>query len=302
METGINAFLASLEADAEHSESTRMAYANDLRVFLLFLKNTSPDAPLISELNTRQVAAFIESERELGRRRNTLIRRLATLKYFNAYLVIEGLLPPDSLSVNDANIQHAIAAVPASDPLQCLNHEQIESLLAIMAASSRPRAIRDRAIFMLLLETGLSVGDLTDLDMTDLDLRAGLIQINLNGEGKIWLSMGEAQNAIADYLTAGRPELLHEPGEAALFISQMDGRLSRQGVWQILNHWGQMANPPIALSPRILRHTAALRMNHAGYSLADIQSRLGHRNPHSTRALIRRLEAACNGSNRSSAV
>lgn len=302
METGINAFLASLEADTEYSESTRMAYANDLRVFLLFLKNSLPRAPQISELTTRQVTAFIESERELGRQRNTLIRRLATLKYFSAYLVHEGLLPSDSLSVDDADIQRAISAVPASHPVQCLNHEQIESLLAIMAASSRPRAIRDRAIFMLLLETGLSVGDLTDLDMTDLDLRSGLVQINLNSEGKIWLSMGDAQNAIGDYLTSGRPELLHEPGEVALFISQMDGRLSRQGVWQILNHWGQMANPPIALSPRILRHTAALRMNQAGYSLVDIQSRLHHRNPHSTRALIRRLEAACNGYKRSSAV
>jgi site-specific recombinase XerD len=204
--------------------------------------------------------------------------------------------------VNDAAIQSAISAVPASSPLQCLSQEQIESLLAIMNASSRPRAIRDRAIFMLLLETGLSVGDLTDLDMIDLDLQAELIQINVNGEDNNWISMGNALRAIDDYLTTGRPELLHEPGEPALFISQMDGRLSRQGVWQIFNHWGRMATPPIALSPRILRHTAALRMNLAGYSLKDIQSRLRHRNPHSTRALIRRLEAACTGYKSSSSV
>jgi integrase/recombinase XerC len=293
METGISAFLASLEANAEYSDSTRMAYANDLRVFLLFLQNTLPQAPQISDLNTQRVAAFIEGERKLGRQRNTLIRRLATLKCFSEYLVHEGMLPSDSLSVNDGDIQRVIYAVPASSPLQCLNQEQIESLLTIMEASSRPRGVRDRAIFSILLETGLSVGDLTDLDMSDLDLRAGLLRVNLFGEGDVWLSMGNAKSAVDDYLTQGRPEILHDPGEPALFISQMDGRLSRQGVWQILNHWGQMANPPIALSPRILRHTAALRMSRNGYTVKEIQSRLRHRNPLSTRALIRRLQAVC---------
>jgi site-specific recombinase XerD len=302
METGISAFLASLEADAEYSDSTRMAYANDLRVFLLFLQNTLPQAPQISDLNTQRVAAFIEGERKLGRQRNTLIRRLATLKCFSEYLVHEGMLPSDSLSVNDGDIQRVIYAVPASSPLQCLNQEQIESLLKIMEASSRPRGIRDRAIFFLLLETGLSVGDLTDLDMSDLDLRAGLLRVNLVEEGDVWLSMGDAKNAVDDYLSQGRPEILHDPGEPALFISQMDGRLSRQGVWQILNHWGHMANPPIALSPRILRHTAALRMSLNGYPVKEIQSRLRHRNPLSTRALIRRLQAVCEDDYQSSAV
>jgi integrase/recombinase XerC len=302
METGISAFLASLEADAEYSDSTRMAYANDLRVFLFFLQNTLSQSPQISDLNTQRVVAFIEGEREIGRQRNTLIRRLATLKCFSEYLVHEGMLPSDSLSVNDGDIQRLIYAVPESSPLKCLNQEQIESLLTIMEASSRPRGVRDRAIFSILLETGLSVGDLTDLDMSDLDLRAGLLRVNLFGEGDVWLSMGNAKSAVDDYLTQGRPEILHDPGEPALFISQMDGRLSRQGVWQILNHWGQMANPPIALSPRILRHTAALRMSRNGYTVKEIQSRLRHRNPLSTRALIRRLQSACEDDYQSSAV
>lgn len=302
METGISAFLASLEADAEYSDSTRMAYANDLRVFLFFLQKTLSQSPQISDLNTQRVVAFIEGEREIGRQRNTLIRRLATLKCFSEYLVHEGMLPSDSLSVNDGDIQRLIYAVPESSPLKCLNQEQIESLLTIMEASSRPRGVRDRAIFSILLETGLSVGDLTDLDMSDLDLRAGLLRVNLFGEGDVWLSMGNAKSAVDDYLTQGRPEILHDPGEPALFISQMDGRLSRQGVWQILNHWGQMANPPIALSPRILRHTAALRMSRNGYTVKEIQSRLRHRNPLSTRALIRRLQSACEDDYQSSAV
>jgi site-specific recombinase XerD len=294
METEVNAFLDSLET----SESTRLAYANDLRVFLHFLDRNYEHPPSPSDLNTQQVKAFIEAERQVGRRRNTLIRRLATLKYFREYLVREGLVPINSFSIKDEKIQEVIERVPIEHVLMCLNQDQIDSLVALMDSSSRPRALRDRAMFMLLLETGLSVGDLTALDLTDLDLRAGRFHLNLIGKGDLWLDLGRANQPVRAYLQEGRPDLLLQPGEPALFISQMDGRLSRQGVWQILNHWGSKLEPPISLSPRILRHTAVLRLNKAGFSTADIQIRLGHRSPVSTRALIRRLQSACDQSTR----
>jgi site-specific recombinase XerD len=292
MESAINSYLTSLEIKAGHSESTQLAYANDLRVFLLYLSNALDRPPLVSDLTAMNVTGFLEAERLQGRRRSTLVRRLATLKYFSAYLVEEKLISPTQFSVKHASIQQVISGSPVNIPQQCLNQEQIQSLLTLMEASSRPRALRDRAILMMLLETGLSVGDLTALDLTDLDLSTGRFHTSLEGRD-LWLSMGDAKHAVEAYLQEGRPDLLHKPGEPALFISQMDGRLSRQGVWQILNHWGQMADPPITVSPRVLRHTAVLRMNMNGFSTAEIQVRLGHRNPLSTQALIRRLVAAC---------
>lgn len=293
METEITAFLDSLKTDPAYSESTQLAYANDLRVFLLYLKEIPDHTPDVSELNTGRVVDFILMESRNGRRRNTLIRRLATLKYFRDYLTEKGRISPDSLELPNIQIQKILSEIPDSQPAKCLTLEQIEDLLAILDASPRPRALRDRAILMLLLETGLSVGDLTTLDLTDLDLRVGRLHLYLSEKGDVWISMGEAKTPVEKYLNLGRPELLHHPGEPALFISQMDGRLSRQGVWQILNHWGQMANPPISLSPRLLRHTAALRMHRNGLTIPEIQTRLGHRNPLSTRALIRRLEDLC---------
>ncbi|UCD43530.1 MAG: tyrosine-type recombinase/integrase [Chloroflexota bacterium] len=289
METEVHAFLDNLET----SESTRMAYANDLRVFLTFLDGFQEQTPAPEDINTQQVAAFLKAESKQGRRKSTLIRRLATLKYFRKYLVQEGLLPLNSFSVQDEEIQQVIEEIPHERSQKCLNQDQIDVLLAIIDSSPRPRALRDRAILMLLLETGLSVGDLTALDLNDLDLHTGRFHLNLIGKGDVWLELGQAKDAVKSYLEEGRPDLMLEPGEPALFISQMDGRLSRQGVWQILNHWGRKLHPPISLSPRILRHTAVLRMSKTGYSTAEIQLRLGHRNPISTRALIRRLQADC---------
>jgi integrase/recombinase XerC len=220
------------------------------------------------------------------------MRRLATLRRFADYLVFDGV-PPAGEPVLDAEIiDRSIAAAPESNPVRCLSSGRVRALLSIMEDSPRPRALRDQAILMLLLETGLAVGSLTALNVTDLDLRANRIRITLEGGRDAWFSMGDAGAYLRRYVNEGRLDLLQNPGEPALFISQMDGRLSRQGIWQILNHWGRQDEPPLSLSPRLLRHTAAWRLALAGRSMAEIQSLLGHRNPISTRALMRRLAAS----------
>ena len=164
-------------------------------------------------------------------------------------------------------------------------------LQKILAASPRRRARRDLAIMNLLLETGISVSDLVDLNVSDLDLRVARIHIFSSTEDDKWLPLGKALSAIELYLDTGRPELNPKPNEAALFVSQMGERMSRQGIWQILNYWGTKTTPSIKLSPRILRHTAALKMVKAGFPIKEIQILLGHRNPLSTQALLRRLES-----------
>ncbi len=293
METEVNAFLSNLESDPAYSESTQLAYANDLRVFLLYLDTLENHIPELDDLNTTRVVNFLERERKLGRRRNTLIRRLATLTYFQDYLVNVGTLAGNQFAGTDGMIQRVISQMPENKSPKCLSEQQVQAVLAILESSDRPRALRDRAIFMLLLETGLSVASLTDLDMTDIDLASGRLHVHLAWAGDVWLGMSEAVSSVEQYIIEGRPNLLHKPGEPALFISQMDGRLSRQGVWQILKYWGLQAEPAIPLSPRLVRHTAALRMKNSGLSSRDIQQRLGHRNLLSTQALIRRLEATC---------
>ncbi len=293
MENEVNAFLSTLETDPAYSESTQLAYANDLRVFLLYLEDQNDHPPGMDDFNTSQVARFLTAEQERGRSRNTLIRRLATLKKFQDFLVQTENLTNGFFSADDDQITSVINELPERIPANCLNLKQIQSLLAVMGFSSKPRALRDRAIFMLLLESGLSVGHLTDLDMTDVDLTANRFHVYLEWTGDMWLGLGEAAGSVREYIQEGRPNLLHSPGEPALFISQMDGRLSRQGIWQILKYWGAQADPMIELSPRLVRHTAVLRMKKDGMPVGEIQKRLGHSNRLSTQALIRRLEAAC---------
>ncbi|HEX9617640.1 MAG TPA: tyrosine-type recombinase/integrase [Anaerolineales bacterium] len=293
MEAQISAFLASLQTDQAYAQSTRLAYASDLRVFLDYLRASLNRSPLVDDLTARQVADFLEAENQAGRRLSTLVRRRATLRRFSSYLYQAGVLSGNVLNSDASLIDDTISSVSSERTAQCLTTTQIQQLEALIQTSPRPRARRDQAILTLLLETGLSVGTLISLNLSDLDLRAGKLHVTTETGEDTWQPLGNATASLERYINEGRPDLSHEPNEPALFISQMDGRMSRQGIWQILRYWGRLITPPVVLSPRLVRHTAALHMARKGRPLSEIQALLGHGNPLSTQALLRRLLASC---------
>jgi integrase/recombinase XerC len=293
MDSKVNAFLANIEQGPAYSKSTRLAYAGDLRVFLAFVMQFTGREPRIVDFNEDIVTAFLKEEIKASRRRNTILRRLATLKRFEKYLATTGAISVGPLPLDRELLSSHLTSAAGSHPTSCLSSGQAADLLAIMDSSPRPRAQRDQAILMLMLETGLSVGSLTALDLANLDLSAELLHLQFDDGHEGWFSMGSAGIYVERYVTRGRLDLIRRPDEPALFVSQMDGRLSRQGIWQILNHWGHSIHPPLSLSPRLLRNTAAWHMARAGRSMVEIQTLLGHRNPLSTRALMRRLDSRC---------
>jgi len=275
-----------------------MAYGSDLRVFLGYLNAALDRPPRLEDINTQQVAAFLQLESENGRRQSTLVRRLATLRRFISYLHEEGDLDKSLVDYNNQIIDEVIAKVAPTRTPNTLSDNQINRLWATIETSQRVRARRDQAILTLLLETGLSVGTLVLLNLSDLDLNAGLLHLNTDPNNDIWLPLGSATESLRRYLEEGRRDLNPQPDEPALFISQMGGRISRQGIWQILRYWGKLTDPPIDLSPRVVRHTAAVRMARKGRPLDEIQALLGHSNPLSTQALLRRLESVADGADR----
>lgn len=295
MEREIEAFLTALRTKGSASHGTLLAYASDLRVFLAFLENSINRPARINDLVPRRISAFLEAEKNAGFKRSTLTRRLATLRRFFAFLESQGLIDNHRLMESAPIYLEVINRARPGEHLLCLTSDQIYRLLEAMNRNPRPRAVRDQAILMLLLETGLSVRQLTALDLDDLDLPAGQVNISIGEDPQLRFPLGGARAYLERYLREGRPDLLQDSHETAFFISQKDGRLSRQGIWQILNHWGRAVDPPIPLSPRLVRHTAVLRLLSKGHPVSDIQHLLGHTNPLSTLALLRRLSTVYTG-------
>jgi integrase/recombinase XerD len=287
MQAEISAFLASLESRSSYSPSTRLAYGTDLSLFLNYLRDTLQRSPTLSDFDIHQVSAFLEAERLEGLRLSTLLRRRASLQSFERYLQQEGYLHEKILTPDQHLIDKSTFHVQVQT--QCLTLPEVNNLKKVMSESKKPLSIRDYAILVLLLETGLSVSKLVSLNLTDLDLRSGCFHLALEPSQDHWLPLGFSREPLADYIDMSRPELNPAPGEPALFISQNGIRMSRQSIWQILRNLGETAGLGVKLSPRLIRHTAALNLARAGRPISEIQLLLGHSNPMSTSALLHRL-------------
>ena len=65
------------------------------------------------------------------------------------------------------------------------------------------------------------------------------------------------------------------------------GRLSRQGAWGVLEHWGRRVGLAERLSPHVLRHSCATHLLAHGADLRVVQELLGHQSIMTTQIYTR---------------
>lgn len=292
MQIQLNSFLSELDQQNGYAESTRQAYACDLQKFTKFLSNKLGHEPQVSDFTPQTIKKFLDKEKRSGLKPSTLHRRRVSLKRFAVYLANNGFTS-SGLAEAISGLQTGLWREIAKTEVSCLVKGQIEALFEAVEQTKTPRSLRDLAILSLLFEVGLSIGDVILINLSDLDLRAGRLSVYLEDGQENYISIKKSAPNIQAYLKTGRPELTQYLNEEALFVSQMGGRISRQGVWQVVRNWGKVSGLSQPLSPRIIRHTAAYRMVKEGKSIEEIQRLLGHRNLLSTRALVRRLKKTC---------
>ncbi|WP_230657320.1 tyrosine recombinase XerC [Psychrobacter sp. I-STPA10] len=140
--------------------------------------------------------------------------------------------------------------------------------------------VRDKAMFELLYSSGLRVGELTALNVTDLQLSAdqSQAQVRVTGKGnktRIVPVGRKAVTAILAYLP--HRDLWEEQADKALFISEKLGtRLSTRAVQQRLKIAAARAGIAQNLYPHLLRHCFASHMLSGSGDLRAVQELLGH--------------------------
>jgi len=162
-------------------------------------------------------------------------------------------------------------------PKAVLSVEEVEAVLRQPDVGT-VRGLRDRAILEVLYSTGIRRMEVVGLEVFDVDHKQGLARIR-HGKGKkerIVPIGGRACAWVNQYLSDSRRQLVVDPAEPSLFVSDHGRRFHPQFLSRIVRSHVERAGIEKAGSCHLFRHTVATLMLENGADIRFIQQLLGH--------------------------
>lgn len=210
-------------------------------------------------------------------------RKIFTLKSFSRFLYLEQVAGVDSLPFRDVlKIRGGYRNRP-----NALTKKQIRFLFDAIDRSSF-LGVRNYAVYALMYDLGLRVGEVHRLDLNHLDLKNRRISVIGKGKRKRTLPLNKEMTRVLSDWIAVRQHFLNSDRVDALFISKKGLRLSIRTMednWQnILDDAG--LDFPFHVVCHSLRHSFASHLNDQEIDILVIQSLLGHSSPRSTQIYI----------------
>ncbi len=260
----IDLFIDALWVENGLSKNTLNAYASDLRIFNKNLAKT----PLLKASNN-DIKQFLNMRYEQGISARSSARILSSLRRFYLYLLREKYISIDPTALI------APPRIGRSLP-QSLSEQDVELLLNAPETSATLGA-RDKAMLELLYASGLRVSELVNLQMSQVNMRLGVLRIIGKGNKERLTPMGEeALFYLETYLQHSRISLLSERLCNTVFVTNRGAGMTRQAFWHIIKRYAKKAGINKELSPHTLRHAFATHLINHGADLRVVQLLLGH--------------------------
>ena len=263
------AFLTHCGSAISLSKHTLRAYASDLKdAGAFFMRKGRQDA--IAKDDIRQYIRHMREERAL--KESTIKRRLASLK-----LLFRWLCEEEAITSNPFTGLNERIRLPRQLP-RTLDRSHTALL---HRAVSRPSGAHDfdafsrRTAIQLLLETGIRVGELSNILVDDLSLADHVLRIRGKGNRQriVYILAAPLRHALQRYLE--QRQKVQATG-ARLFITANGHSLTPPRLRQSLREIATTAGIQRRVTPHMLRHTRATRWLEAGLDIRHVQKLLGH--------------------------
>ncbi len=274
LQDNLTQFLQHLKYERNLSEHTLRNYASDLEQFRLHLFRVEKRADMpVAEIDRLTIREWM-AELHVDHKKASIARKLASLRTFFQFLVREGTI--------ESNPAKQVATPKIERKLP--NHLSIEDAVRFIETPDINTDLgrRDRAIIEFLYATGIRVGELVGINISDVDFREKLVWVTGKRKKQRIVPFGEpALEAVMLYLEKTREVFLNECPAAdrdlqALFLHRRGGRITTRSVGRLIDKYIKLCADIHDISPHSLRHTFATHLLDQGADLRDIQELLGH--------------------------
>jgi integrase/recombinase XerD len=256
-----------LHGELNLSKNTCISYLNDINKYVDYLMKIRL-LQKAEDICLEDIRSYFSSIKRKSIAPITQAHRLTAIKSFHKFLMLEKYTTKNVAKLIDTpKIEKKLPTV--------LSIEEVDKLLDNLTVQT-PLEYRNKAMIEFTYSSGLRVGELINLKLSDLHLELGFVKIYGKGSKERIVPIGEvAIDSINAYLREARPILLKKSTDY-LFLNNHGALMTRQGFFQILKEKAKEAGITKSVSPHKLRHSFASHLLEKGTDLRLIQELLGH--------------------------
>jgi integrase/recombinase XerC len=269
----------------DRSSKTIEGYLQDLRLFEKWFEQTNGEdfSPKgFTSIDGREYRSYLLTVEKAAAA--TINRKIAALRAFGDWTV--------SCNVFDTNPVLSLRGIKEQNGgIKWLDKKEQSTLLrqldknlnAAKTIPARRTAIRNRCIVVLLVNSGLRIGELCSLTVDDIDLseRKGSVVVR-EGKGRKMRTVPlnlNARSALTEWLS-----IRGTTSHSEVFSGQRGNALTPNAIQRFLDEFSRICN--IEVTPHSLRHTFCKNLMNAGVTIEKVAAIAGHESIQSTRRYI----------------
>ena len=268
MNVFIKEYLTILKLEKNLSENTTSSYKNDLSSFIKFISEYKISDP--SDIKAEHIRKFFNSLNDIGLASTSAARYFSSLKGFFSFLFRNNYIT--------SNPMEKLTAPKLTKNLpSVLTVEEIDKILSKPDTEDK-FGLRDKSLLEIFYACGLRVSELINLKLSSLYFNEEIIRVIGKGSKERLVPIGQSAIKWTEtYIKFSRLLLLKGmKSENYLYLNSRGSKLSRMGIWKIVDKYTKEADIKKEVHPHTFRHSFATHLLEGGADLRAVQEMLGH--------------------------
>ena len=233
----------------------------------------------IEKITNKDIINFFVTLQEIGLTNSTIARKRSSIRSFLKFLIEEEV----EISADVNNIPSIKTAQRLPDVLS------VKQMLKLLDSipTEKPTDVRNKAMLELMYATGIRISEAINLSIHDVYWDDKVIRVlGKGGKQRIVPVAQISLNYLKEYFNSARSLLRKDKSTDILFLNRFGNKLSRMGVWKVIDKLTKEAGISKHVSPHTFRHSFATHLLEAGANLRVVQILLGHSSINTTQIYI----------------
>lgn len=255
-----------LQYQKNYSLYTVENYCSDIVQFLDYLNSESIDFKSLQYSDLRFYLMYLKDEK--GENNSSIDRKLSALRGFYKFLANEGIIKNNVFSL--------VSGLKKEKKLpRYFEYNELEELFKVPDLRT-PLGQRNRLILEMLYGTGVRVGELVSIKVSDIDFGSRTILILGKGNKERRVTYGDYCDEILKLYLADGYLRLNVKNSPYLFLNNIGSCITERGIRYVLDQIIKETSLNKSISPHVLRHSFATHLLNEGCDLLTVQKLLGH--------------------------